>query len=345
MKKIIAAMLCALLALGAGCTNAGSRETAEPSATPAAPEATAAAMAATPAPTPSAAPAPTTAPAPPPTPLPTPLPTPTPAPSMYSVESYPRVDGSTATIPLAAAVMAKACGIAPADAEVYCQHSKTAEAYNNLVNGDVDMLLVYAPPAEALAYAKQMGVELEMQPIGRDALVFLVNEGNPVTSLTREQIVSVYTGKTKDWSALGGAKGVVVPFQRDENSGSQTLFLKLVMGKTKPMKAPLERMPSEMGELIDQVASYRAQATAIGYSVYYYVKNMYEMPGIRLLGVDGVTPGNDTIRSGQYPYVNDFYAVVRKSEPQGTPARKLFDFMLSAEGQQIVADAGYVSIK
>lgn len=52
----------------------------------------------------------------------------------------------------------------------------------------------------------------------------------------------------------------------------------------------MERRPSEMGELVDEIASYRNTADAIGYSVYYYIKNMYMQEGVKLLSVNGVAP-------------------------------------------------------
>lgn len=55
----------------------------------------------------------------------------------------------------------------------------------------------------------------------------------------------------------------------------------------------------------------------MGYSVYYYAKNMYSVPGLRLMAVDGVVPSEETIANGSYPFLNEFYAVIRKNEPGG----------------------------
>ena len=61
------------------------------------------------------------------------------------------------------------------------------------------------------------------------------------------------------------------------------------------MTPPSELAPAAMGELVDSIADYNNSANAIGFSVYYYIDQMYSKPGLRLLAVDGVTPGNDTL--------------------------------------------------
>ncbi len=60
-----------------------------------------------------------------------------------------------------------------------------------------------------------------------------------------------------------------------------------------------------MGELVDSIAEYNNSANAIGFSVYYYIDQMYSKPGLRLLAVDGVTPSNETIADQSYPLCNE----------------------------------------
>ncbi len=99
--------------------------------------------------------------------------------------------------------------------------------------------------------------------------------------------------------------------------GSQNLMEKLVMKGTAMAEAPQDFVVSEMGELIEKVSAYDNTGEALGYSVYYYAKNMYQKPELKFMAVDGVMPSSDTIRDGSYPYVSDFYAAVRKDEPKG----------------------------
>ena len=190
---------------------------------------------------------------------------------------------------------------------------------------------------------KDAGVELETAEIGMDALVFLVNEGNPVQSLTHEQLVDVYTGKITNWSEVGGEDRDIVAYQRVENSGSQVMMEKQCMQGVEMMDAPVERRPSEMGELVDEIASYRNTADAIGYSVYYYVKNMYMQEGVKLLSVNGIAPANETIAAGEYPFTQPFYAVIRADAAEDSPARQLYSWLTTDEGRALIEQAGYVA--
>ena len=82
------------------------------------------------------------------------------------------------------------------------------------------------------------------------------------------------------------------------------------------MEAPTELAPTAMGELVDSIAEYNNSANAIGFSVYYYIDQMYSKPGLRLLAVDGVTPSNETIADQSYPLCNEFYAAILQDSTQ-----------------------------
>lgn len=261
-----------------------------------------------------------------------------------AVDDYPVVDGSTATLPLSYALMKAATGCTEDVAEAAISHSKTTESFYSLVGGQADLLLVYEPSQDAYDYAKQSNVKLLMKPIGRDALVFLVNPANPLTSLTWDQLVDIYTGKATNWKDVGGEDLPIVAYQRIENSGSQVMMEKQVMKGTRMMDAPKDLRTDEMDELVDEVASYVNAPSAIGYSVYYYIHNMYSNSNIRLLQVGGVAPDNGTIASGDYPFTQDFYAVIRQDAPKDSPQRKLYDWLTTDEGQALVGGAGYVAV-
>lgn len=260
-----------------------------------------------------------------------------------ALEDYPVLDGSTATLPLSYALMSAATGVSADEAKARIHHNKTTQSFYSLVEGGADMLLVYEPSADAWDYAKEQGVELLVQAIGWDAPVFLINDGNPVESLTQQQIVDLYAGKITNWAQVGGDDLDIVAYQRVESSGSQVMMKAQVMKGTPMMEAPKELVTGEMGELVDAIASYRNTANSIGYSVYYYIDNMYTQQGIRLLAIDGVAPTNASIASGAYPYRQPFYAVIRADTPEDAPARKLYDWLATPEGRALVEAAGYVA--
>ena len=102
----------------------------------------------------------------------------------------------------------------------------------------------------------------------------------------------------------------------------------------------------EMGGLVDEIVKpYDNSSDAIGYSYYYYVNSMYIKEGIKLLGVDGVIPSDETIKDGTYPVTRPTYLVIRKDSAKDSVARRLVKYFVSNEGQQAIANAGYVPIR
>jgi phosphate transport system substrate-binding protein len=248
-----------------------------------------------------------------------------------------RMDGSTATQPLAKALLEKVCGTS--DGLV---HYQTDPAYQNLIAGDKDLIFVTYPSESELYWAQESGVELEIIPVVKDALVFLNNIKNPIDSATQAQLRDLYSGRRTTW--WDAAQTPATAYQRPLNSGSQTLFLQLVMAGDTPADAPSELRPSAMMGLIDVVASYDNSAGALGYSMFYYAHDMYSREEIRLLAVDDVLPDATSIADGSYPYTTYYYAVMRADTPPEATARQLVDYLLSQPGQALAVQAGYVPL-
>ena len=268
---------------------------------------------------------------------------------LFTVEDFPKLDGSTACIPLMAQMMADTTGIDLEVAQSGISVSTTAYAWENFgLYPDEEytarMLVVYEAPDYVKEELKEANAQLEQKPIGRDALVFIVNENNPVKSLTRQQLKDIYAGKITNWKEVGGEDLAIVPFQRGEDSGSQTLFRKLLIQGGELMDPPTELAPAAMGELVDSIAAYNNSANAIGFSVYYYIDQMYSQPGLRLLAVDGVEPSNDTIASEKYPLCNEFYAVLHANAAADSPERQLYDWLDTDAGQNCIQKSGYVAV-
>ena len=259
---------------------------------------------------------------------------------LFSTESYPRIDGSTATLPLAEAFKADFTGTDIKDIEI--EHSKTHNAYVNLINGNTDLILVTEPSEEEQKLAKDKGIELEVVPIVKEAFVFFVNKNNPVENLTLSQIQNIYSGKITNWKDVGGTDSKIVAFQKPENSGSQTGMLKLVMQGIKMMKPTTETISQSMADIIDVVSDYDNRETAIGYSYHYYATTMYTSQTMKLLSVNGIKPTYQNIQTGLYDIQTSYYAVIRKNEPQNSDTRKLLNAMVSERGQNVAKEAGYV---
>ncbi|WP_151734417.1 PstS family phosphate ABC transporter substrate-binding protein [Paenibacillus tengchongensis] len=260
-------------------------------------------------------------------------------------DDLPRLDGATALYPVYSAFVQAVYPpeeYKPYDyggGTVIC--SSTPDAYWNLIKGEADIIFTAAPSISQQKAAKHAGKELTLTPIGREAFVFFVNRHNPVDGLTSAQIRDIYSGKLTGWSAVGGS-GKIRAFQRDEDSGSQSMLQK-IMGDTPLMTPPKEDIANIMSGIISRTANYRNFKNALGFSFLYYASEMNGNGDIKLLAIDGVTPSKESIRSGEYPFSTELYAVTAGST--NPHVAEFIDWMLSPEGQELVERSGYTAVK
>lgn len=263
--------------------------------------------------------------------------------SLKIEDNLPVIDGATALYPIYSA-FAQAVypekDYAVQGSEV--MSNRTGQAYANVINGTADIIFVLGPSAQQLNMAKNAGKELKLTPIGKEAFVFFVNSRNRVDSLTVDEIKGIYSGEITNWQEIGGKNESIRAFQRPQDSGSQTA-LQDFMGTTPIMDPPTENIASLMGTIIGEVADYKNYKDAIGYTFRYYSTQMVKNNNIRLLNVNGVEPTVDTIRSGDYPITNEFYAVTAGSDNPHVEA--FLAWILSEQGQEIIEKTGYVPIQ
>jgi phosphate transport system substrate-binding protein len=278
-----------------------------------------------------------------------------------TAENYPRMDGSTSTAPLD---MLIACELM----EVPCQwvdwfdgsrlvitdlavgegdfpsieHSGTHGSYVNLIRKKADLILVARLPSpDELDEAADRGVTLVPRAVALDAFVFIVNVENPVDNLTVSEIQRIYTGEISNWREVGGNDTAINPYQRNDNSGSQELMKALVMKDLKMINAPDMMLPTMMAP----INAISEDQDGIGYSVFFYEQSMAPNELLKLIGVDGVVPSFDTIQARTYTFTTEVYAVIRKHTASNSLAYRLRDWLLTPEGQDVVAESGYVPLR
>jgi phosphate transport system substrate-binding protein len=277
--------------------------------------------------------------------------------------TYPCIDGSTVAIPMALEFAWQHLGLTDEDANRFVTFSTTPYAYENLITGavgsrgmidsenaflddeqPVDLIIVTEPSEEELALAASGKVELIVEPLCYDAFVFITHKDNPVDSLTLDQVRDIYSGKITNWQEVGGNNEAIVPYQREEGSGSQTTMLSLVMGNTPMLPPQTIRVIEGMGSLVDTVAEYRNDQKSIGYSFRYYIDNLYKNEDIKILKIEGISSDVENLRTDSYPLTANYYGVIKKTDEAKTGGLFL-DWMLSDEGQRCIEQAGYVPLR
>ncbi|MDR2953532.1 MAG: substrate-binding domain-containing protein [Prevotella sp.] len=258
-------------------------------------------------------------------------------------DSLPSIDGATALYPLYAAFTRAVYPeneYDPYNSNV--RSNTTPLAYERLLEGEADVIFCAAPSQSQREEAAGSEKEFIMTPIGREAFVFFVNANNPVSELTVSQIQYIYSGKITNWKEVGGRNEEIKAFQRPKNSGSQTMLEK-IMGDKPLTEAPTQDIATGMGGIIEQTADYKNFENAIGYSFLFFATEMVGNNQIKLLKINGITPEKETIRTGEYPFTGEFYAIT--TDTLNKNVNKLINWILSDQGQELVEKTGYIPLE
>lgn len=191
------------------------------------------------------------------------------------------------------------------------------------------------PTKEELEVAQYRNVELNDYVIGAYAVAVVVNAGNAVTNLTREQVRDIFTGTVQNWKDVGGPDAPVHLYIRDPMSGTYIGFKELAM-ENKPYATDSKKftLSTSYQAIVQAVAK---DPNGIGYSG----MNLAKDSGAKAVSIGGVGPSAASVNTGEYPYARMLHLYTTKANE--TPATSDFiQFIQSAHGQEVVARLGDV---
>lgn len=204
--------------------------------------------------------------------------------------------------------------------EIAAEGSATGIA--SVIDGaaDIGMLSRELAPEE-IALAEARGQDLETILVARDALVIIVNERNPLKSISSGDLASIFTGDIKNWAALSDEPGDLSIYTRNTSSGTYISFRKLALHVRDYSDEILKMAGNE--QIAHEVAN---NTDAIGYVGLAYTRR----PGIRILPIDGHLPGEP-----DYPLARPLYFLINKTD-RSQPIREDFiDFSIGSDGQRL----------
>lgn len=262
-------------------------------------------------------------------------------------DNPPLIDGATALYPIYAAFVES---IYPPSLKYYpcytedsiAKCSTTNGAYENLINQKVDIIFVAGASNEQLNLAKDKNVTMEFLEIGKEAFVFFVNSKNSLDNLSVDEVVKIYSGKITNYKEVGGKNAKILAFQRDKNSGSQTMLEKIMAGK-ELMQAPATNVVGDMVGIVKSVGTYKNYKNALGFSFLYFTKEMIKNSDIKLLKINGIYPNSQSILNEIYPFVSKFYAVTLK-ENKKESVKEFLEWLKSSEAKLIIQKTGYTPL-
>jgi glucose/mannose transport system substrate-binding protein len=201
----------------------------------------------------------------------------------------------------------------------------SATGFQDLANGRCDIAMSSRPIKSdeakkcAVAGLGNLSSSASENLVGLDGIAIVVNRNNPVNSLTKQQLADIFTGKTTDWSQLGGTPGRIYLYAPDENSGTLDTFNSLVLG-SQQLSARASRF-EDNAKLADAVA---ADPNGIGFTGQSFSRNT-KVLGIADATGKPVLPTSLTVTTQSYPLSRRLYLYV-PANPQNSWTRKFVEF-------------------
>ncbi|MGI6442494.1 MAG: phosphate ABC transporter substrate-binding protein [Synergistaceae bacterium] len=169
-------------------------------------------------------------------------------------------------------------------------------------------------------------------PFAIDGVAVVVNPKNKINSLTTQQVMDIYSGKIKDWKEVGGAKGAINIFGREDGSGTREVFTDRAIKKGELVSSV--NVVNSNGAMKTAVAQDKR---AIGYVGIGHIDNSVKAPTF-----DGVVPSQENAANGTFKVTRNLF-MNTKGKAEGIT--KLFiDYIFSPEGAEIIKDSGYIPL-
>ena len=167
-----------------------------------------------------------------------------------------------------------------------------------------------------------------------DGIAVVADPANKVEDLTKDQLVSIYTGETKNWSEVGGDDQAIVVVGREAGSGTRGAFEELLDIADACVYA------NELDSTGAVMAKVASTPGAIGYVSLDVVDD-----SVKALKLDGVDATEENIKAGNYALSRPFVMATKgEISEQKTEVQALFDYLSSDEGKALIKSVGLITV-
>lgn len=208
-----------------------------------------------------------------------------------------------------------------------------------LINGSTDIANSSRPIKSAeveklKARYGTLGVEI---PCAKDGLSVYLNKANPVAALTLKQIGQIFAGKITNWKEVGGPDASIKLYGRESSSGTFGFF------KDNVVKTDFSPACQTLPGTAAIVNAVKKDKFSIGYGGAAYAEGVKDCAVKKDDKSPAILPTAITIKNHTYPITRYLYMYL-KSRPTGE-TKEFIDWILSSEGQGLIAEVGYYPLK
>jgi phosphate transport system substrate-binding protein len=209
-----------------------------------------------------------------------------------------------------------------------------------LINGTTDVCEASRAmkDAEKKQLAEKAGAPPVEIPVAKDGLSVYVNEANPLTEMTMSDLKAIFTGKITSWKELGGPDAKIIPYSRENSSGTYVFFKEHVL-ENADFTPRAQNMPGTAAV----VNAVTKEKFSIGYGGAAYAKGIKVLKIKKAPTAPAIAPAEAAIKDGSYPLSRPLFFYTRAKASADIKA--FTDWVLSPEGQAIVVKVGYFPLK
>lgn len=168
--------------------------------------------------------------------------------------------------------------------------------------------------------------------IAIDGIAVVTNTANKVKDLTMEQVKDIFTGKITNWKEVGGDDAQIVVISREDGSGTRDGFQELVGFESEEL--------TKDAQICDGSGNIKSTVEGNENSIS-YISFGYLDDTLNDVTIDGVEANDDNVVAGTYKISRPFL-LVNKKDSLSEEAKAFVDFIMSEEGQNIVAEEGFI---
>lgn len=272
--------------------------------------------------------------------------------------------GSTAWAPIRQLVDAQIQNVRPELQLRYLNPANSSPGSSSgirmLLDGQLDFAQSSRPLTQAeKAIAQQRGFTLEQRPVAVDGVAVVVHPTLEVAGLTVDQLQQIYQGKITNWSQVGGPNLPITPFSQHPKDGDTVIFsanngrqqplgdnVKYVYSTTEALRQ-LSQTPGGLyyASARAVVAQCSVKPLPIGRTAERLVPP-YREPLVKLEQCPSQRNQLNTaaFQNGSYPITRNLFVIIKQQGKEQRIGETYAKFLLTPQGKQAIAQAGFVGL-
>lgn len=168
-----------------------------------------------------------------------------------------------------------------------------------------------------------------------DGIAVVTDPANTAADLTKEQLINIYNGTITNWKDAGGADQPIVVIGREAGSGTRGAFEEILK---------LEDACKYANEL-DSTGAVMAKVASTPGAIGYVSLDVID-DTVKLLTLNGVEANEENIKTGDYFLSRPFVMATNgEISAQNDLVKALFDYVYSAEGDELIKSVGLITTK